>query len=70
MDGHDFEFKEFGISIAVGWRFSVLILLFVPSKGAVEMSSLQCEAFKSFSVWGFYLMIGILIGLARWFVLP
>jgi len=35
-----------------------------------KMWSLQLEAFRSFSVWGFYVVIGILIALARWIVLP
>ncbi|MHB9142591.1 MAG: hypothetical protein ACYC25_12020, partial [Paludibacter sp.] len=34
-----------------------------------NLSALQFEAICSFSVWGFYLVIGVLIVLARWFVL-
>jgi len=34
-----------------------------------EASKLQAEALKSFSVWGFYLVMGIMIVLARVFVL-
>jgi len=33
-----------------------------------DTSKLQWEAFKSFSVWGFYLVLGIMIILARCFV--
>jgi len=32
-------------------------------------STLQMEALKSFSVWGFYVVLGLLISLARWLVL-
>jgi hypothetical protein len=32
-------------------------------------SELQIEALKSFSVWGFYTALAVLIGLARWVVL-
>jgi len=32
-------------------------------------SALQIEALKSFSVWGFYLVLGLLVGIARWLVL-
>jgi len=34
-----------------------------------EPSLLQIEALKSFSVWGFYLVLGLLVGIARWLVL-
>lgn len=34
-----------------------------------ESTKLQIEAFKSFSIWGFYLVLAVLIGLARFFVL-
>jgi len=34
-----------------------------------NQSALQIEALKSFSVWGFYVVLGLLIGLARWLVL-
>ena len=34
-----------------------------------NQSKLQFEAFKSFSVWGFYSILGLLIALTRWLVL-
>ena len=34
-----------------------------------SMWLLQLEAFRSFSIWGFYIVIGVLTGLARWVVL-
>ena len=34
-----------------------------------NQSALQIEALQSFSVWGFYVVLGLLIGLARWLVL-
>lgn len=42
-------------------------LFYVRPKGAP--SKLQWEAFQSFSVWGFYLVLAVLIGLAHAFVL-
>lgn len=34
-----------------------------------NQTNLQIEALISFSVWGFYIVLGLLIGLARWLVL-
>lgn len=34
-----------------------------------NQSELQLEALKSFSVWGFYIVLGLLVALARWLVL-
>lgn len=34
-----------------------------------NMSKLQVEAFKSFSVWGFYISLGVLIGVTKWIAL-
>jgi len=34
-----------------------------------NQSKLQIEALKSFSVWGFYIVLGLLIALSRWLVL-
>lgn len=35
-----------------------------------ERSKLQLEALKSFSVWGFYIVLGLLVVIARLYVLP
>ena len=37
MKGHDLQFEELHVPEAIGCRFMVLILLFVPSSGPVEM---------------------------------
>mgnify|MGYP003146532538 FL=1 len=34
-----------------------------------NMSKLQFEAAKSFSVWGFYISLGVLIGVTKWIAL-
>lgn len=34
-----------------------------------NMSKLQLEALKSFSVWGFYISLGVLIGATKWIAL-
>lgn len=34
-----------------------------------NMSKLQLEAAKSFSVWGFYISLGVLIGVTKWIAL-
>lgn len=34
-----------------------------------NMSKLQLEAVKSFSVWGFYVSLGVLIGVTKWIAL-
>lgn len=34
-----------------------------------NMSKLQMEAAKSFSVWGFYISLGVLIGVTKWIAL-
>ena len=34
-----------------------------------NMSKLQIEAAKSFSVWGFYISLGVLIGVTKWIAL-
>jgi len=39
-------------------------------KPAGNMWGHRWKALQSFSVWGFYVVIGIMIGLARWVVLP
>lgn len=39
-------------------------LYHIRSKG--DQTKLQIEAFKSFSVWGFYSLLGVLIFLVRW----
>ena len=39
-------------------------------KAVGKMSSLQGESLRSFSVWGFYGVIAVMIVLARWVVLP
>ncbi len=42
-------------------------LFFVKLEG--DQTELQIEAIKSFSIWGFYSVLGLLICLARWLVL-
>ena len=76
--------KPFRFRIASGTRriFLALQVLSLRSVGSAALESaffivpegktctLQFEALKSYSVWGFYTVLVVLILLARWIVLP